>query len=1718
MNGCRHRSLPEQEVDNLVPPLDVGAAGVDSQLFPSVQAAVTDLRRLAMVLCNLPSASAMLWQPHHDLLDWLGLIFGFQGDNVRNQRDHLILHLANLHMRLPNSSACALDLKAIRGYREKLLENYEEWCSYLSVRSSVTVSGNPDDNDQIMWRELLYVSLYLLIWGEAANLRFLPECLCYIFHHMAMELNRILEGCLDNDTMPAYSGENSFLNRVVKPIYNTIRSEAKSSLNGFAPYSKWRNYEDFNEYFWSRGCFEGLKWPLNLESKFFEGAGKTGFVERRSFWNVFRSFHRLWLMLILFFQGAIILAWEEDNRRPWQALSNRNVKVRFLSVLVTWSGIEFLKSMLDILTQYSLVRRETLSLGVRMLVNSLISGSWAFTLGWLYIQIWSKKREDGSWFPEADRREKEFLKAACPFLLLKLLAFSLSFMPRISNFLIKKCRIYGLLTNRSYVGRGLREGLFGYAKYSVFWVIILSAKFSFSYFLQIQPMIKPTKELWNLNVVSYRLPEVFTDRSVLIIGLLWFPVVLIYLMDLQIWYTISTFMVGVAVGIFSRLGVIQNIGQLRCRFDEFAWEVMHKFNFMPKESMPHEMENHQRFIMRNKVTSEIMKLKSDHVMVRKFSLLWNEIVGAFREEDVISDYEVELLMFPLNYWNVSVITWPCFLLRDNLIRALSETQNIADAPDKWVCYKIFKEELTRCAVVEAYDSIKHLLLEKIIDSRTEEHSIVTACFQEVDESLEVGRFTKRFNMMKLPLIHVALIEFVESLTKAERDLDKVVNSLQTLYVIYVQEFIQERRSIRQLSEDGLAPRHAPSDCSVLFGNAVELPGAGDTAFAQQIRRLQIILTSRDSMENIPVNDEIRRRIVFFCNSLFMGIPKAPSVEKMKAFSVLTPYYDEDVLYSKEELKTNNEDGINVLYYLQTVYDEDWKKFMERMRREGMENESEIWTTKLIDLRHWASYRGQTLARTVRGMMYYGRAIKFLSFLESLSEIGSSEGSEEPVASSYSVKGHHPDISTMKFTYLVTCQNYGDQKVRNDPRAEEILYLMKKYEALRVAYVDEVLKGNDEYEYYSVLSRYDPALQKEVEVYRIKLPGPFKLGEGKPENQNHAIIFTRGDAVQTIDMNQESYFEEALKMGNLLEEFDTHYGIRKPTILGLREHIFTASVSSLAWLMSAQETGFVTSGQRVLANPLKVRMHYGHPDVFDRIWFLTRGGVSKASRVINICEDIFAGFNCTVRGGNVTHHEYMRIGKGRDVGLNQISMFEAKIASGSAEQLLSRDVYRLGHKLDFFRMLSFYHSTVGFYFNNIMVIWTMYVLFWGKLYMALSGAEDFQMGLDRDALRAILVIQLVQLVLFTGLPMIVDGSVEYGIYSAIWDFMISQLQLSSVFYTFSMGTRAHFFGRTILHGGAKYRGTGRGFVVMRESFASIYRLYARSHFVKAIELALVLTMYSLYSPLANGTFAFIDTSISGWFLVFSWMLSPFIFNPSGFTWFKTVDDLDQFKRWIWYPGGMFGKEEDSWERWWYQEQDHLRTTGFWGKLLEIILGLRFFFFQYGIVYQLRIASGRTNFYVYLLSWVYVAVPFAAHIMISHAHRKYAAKRHIYYRFLNSLGILVLLLVITALFLLTSFTIGDLVVGLVAAVPTGWGLVSVAQVLSPLLQRTLLWSTVVSVARLYDLLLGLIVMAPVAILSWLPGVQSMQTRVLFNAAFCRGLQVRQMLAGIMLKPIS
>lgn len=58
--------------------------------------------------------------------------------------------------------------------------------------------------------------------------------------------------------------------------------------------------------------------------------------------------------------------------------------------------------------------------------------------------------------------------------------------------------------------------------------------------------------------------------------------------------------------------------------------------------------------------------------------------------------------------------------------------------------------------------------------------------------------------------------------------------------------------------------------------------------------------------------------------------------------------------------------------------DDWENFKERFALpDEPENNKRFQrrmeeTEDAMELRMWASYRGQTLARTVRGMMYYER--------------------------------------------------------------------------------------------------------------------------------------------------------------------------------------------------------------------------------------------------------------------------------------------------------------------------------------------------------------------------------------------------------------------------------------------------------------------------------------------------------------------------------------------------------------------------------------------------------------------------------------------------------------------------------------------------------------------------------------------------------------------------
>ncbi|KAF0714663.1 Aste57867_3763 [Aphanomyces stellatus] len=857
---------------------------------------------------------------------------------------------------------------------------------------------------------------------------------------------------------------------------------------------------------------------------------------------------------------------------------------------------------------------------------------------------------------------------------------------------------------------------------------------------------------------------------------------------------------------------------------------------------------------------------------------------------------------------------------------------------------------------------------------------------------------------------------------------------------------------------------------------------------------------------------------------------------MHSLSISTPYYNEIVMYSVKELTQANDDSIKLLYYLQTIYHDEWEHFLERMK---VKDEKEALAKVPQEVQLWASYRGQTLARTIRGMMYNEEAIKFLYWLEL--------GNNEPMPD------HSQELDEMvalKFNYVVTCQIYGKQRDEEKQQAYDIEYLLKRHPSLRVAYVDGPKKMKEgPPKYFSCLVR--SSNDKIVEVYRVELPGDPILGEGKPENQNHAVIFSRGELIQCIDMNQDGYLEECLKMPNLLATVDRPEHAKSPlTIIGFREYVFTGAVSNLASFMQIQELSFVSLGQRMLAHNF-VRQHYGHPDIFDKMFAMGTGGTAKASKGINLSEDIFAGFNSTLRGGRVSHEEFIQVGKGRDVGMQQLALFEAKLSSGAGECVTSRDVMRMAKRLDLFRLQSWFYGNLGWYFTQAMTVFAVYFFIYGKIYFALSGMDAFYLQAGRMGISGVLntswALQFGFLLVVPVIGVIgVESGFRRGILFLMWDVM----SLGPIFFTFQMGARMHYFDRTLIHGGAKYRATGRGFTIKHEKFAELYRFYAFSHFYRGIELIFLLFLYASYgtfnwcncswtidSQFYNGqeplpyeweTRCYVNwyeqcvsptrqsygiMSYSLWLTAASWVWAPFFFNPSAFDWDKVIEDYRDWQNWL----KTKNDSAESWYGWWSAELDYMQHSSRFARFVTFVRKTRFLLIAFGIYLNLMhrlfyknlnktvtadlpekpIILGSAIFVVLMLL---VCATFMANRVVKTMMLQQQKLRML--KFVGSLALFVGM--IWSLFYISLTNLIELTV--IAILGIYWYL----QLMICLVRHDHV--VVIKIAQLFDRSVGWIVFGPVFVVAmFLPFISSFQQRVMFNTAFTSGLEVSKLLGN-------
>ncbi|KAI8328924.1 1,3-beta-glucan synthase component-domain-containing protein, partial [Choanephora cucurbitarum] len=648
-------------------------------------------------------------------------------------------------------------------------------------------------------------------------------------------------------------------------------------------------------------------------------------------------------------------------------------------------------------------------------------------------------------------------------------------------------------------------------------------------------------------------------------------------------------------------------------------------------------------------------------------------------------------------------------------------------------------------------------------------------------------------------------------------------------------------------------------------------------------------------EYFPQRGEAERRIQFFAQSLTTPMPPPHPVECMPTFTVLTPHYGEKIMLTLREIirEEDTSTRVTLLEYLKQLHTVEWENFVKDTkmlvgdddRRTLLNNQSEgsvvssassqssfekdaPKSNAIDDLpfycigfksskpeytlrtRIWASLRAQTLYRTVSGFMNYRKAIKLLYRVENPESLQHYGDDREALEKDLD------KLSRRKFKFLVAMQRYAKFSASESEDAE---FMFKAFPDLQVAYVDEEppTEPDGEITYYSALiDGHCPHDEngKRIPRYRIRLPGNPILGDGKSDNQNHAIIFYRGEFLQLVDANQDNYLEECLKIRNVLGEFETlepcnispyaptfpkSRGQSPVAIVGAREYIFSENIGVLGDVAAGKEQTFGTLTQRIMAK-IGGKLHYGHPDFLNAIFMTTRGGVSKAQKGLHLNEDIYAGMNAFTRGGRIKHTEYFQCGKGRDLGFGSILNFTTKIGTGMGEQMLSREYYYIGTQLPLDRFLTFYYAHPGFHINNIFIMMSVQMFMLAILFISAMGSTlticEYNADAPPDAplipegchnlvpifdwvKRCILSIVAVFFAAF--LPLFLQELTERGFLRSLSRMGRHFISLSPLFEIFVTQIYTNSVLENLVFGGARYIGTGRGFATSRLPFSTLY---------------------------------------------------------------------------------------------------------------------------------------------------------------------------------------------------------------------------------------------------------------------------------------------------------
>jgi callose synthase len=571
-----------------------------------------------------------------------------------------------------------------------------------------------------------------------------------------------------------------------------------------------RNYDDFNEFFWSRECLtyrysaldeselqdaeEGVRTAAAAASTgntpiavALAGAGKT-YLEKRSWTRGILALNRIiewhfitfYILSVIAFSNELVWGWVYSVQVLSGVFWLLNLLHLTWGMLEVWciypgiylSGSAICGHLFSNLTRFLILVYQTLYL----MYTFGPKGNTYFDMEdkdsnfWWWQYIWLSLLCMIPYFVEA-------LLQLYPAMTTKLYTSQNDYIQSFLNVLFPLSRLY--------VAKELHESLRHTLTYILFWVTLIIWKLYFSYIFEVDTMVLPTLQLTDdyVNLQNQN----FWQMGLLLI-LRWSPQFVVYMIDMSIWYAVWQAFAGTAGGFKDHLGDVRSINDIRENFTR-APE-----NFCKKMLSPDagsRRGSSASFLKQNSqgdittegagvnessalLGSDPQKLQSYvnrllDVRIQKwvmFSAVWNEIIDHFRQEDILSNREMEYLKFSRFDGFNQAIYLPVFQTAgvvENALNALEKPrgEESASLSDEQLFKPVLENVTMRTAVSEVWELGSYVFVKMLGQLHADDVSNITGTFLKWAQAGELCNHAKMERMRSVMTQFVNLITCLE---------------------------------------------------------------------------------------------------------------------------------------------------------------------------------------------------------------------------------------------------------------------------------------------------------------------------------------------------------------------------------------------------------------------------------------------------------------------------------------------------------------------------------------------------------------------------------------------------------------------------------------------------------------------------------------------------------------------------------------------------------------------------------------------------------------------------------------------------------------------------------------------------------------------------------------------------------------------------------------------